>query len=181
MSISNINSRGIKAEIELGLNSGHQQCERHSILMTGKCVKMDQDGKKKCQLTEDIMHEPKLHLWDVINPIESNEGRMTLGAWISHGWLSSIYQQAHGDYVTISELLAHSFISLMRFCNLSPQWPLLQNLVRAARSRLPFTSCNCEMLDAAEAWPLLFVGKLVKGGENPPKYASYCSWPNEFQ
>lgn len=124
--ISNSNTKGIKAEIEQGLNSRQQQCERHSVLMKGKCVKMDQDGeKKKCQLTEDIMHEPKLHLWDVINPIESNEARMTQGAWISHGWLSSIYQQPHGDFVTTPELFAHPFISLMGLCNVSPQWPLL--------------------------------------------------------
>lgn len=138
-------------------------------------------GGKKCQLTEDIMHEPKLHLWDVINPIESNEGRLTQGAWISHGWLSSIYQQPHGDNVTIPELLALPFISLMGLCTLSPQWPSLQDLVRAARSRLPFTCCKHEMSDAAVTWPLLFVGKLVKSGKNPPKYASYCSSPNQFQ
>lgn len=125
--------------------------------------------KKKCQLTEDIMHEPKLHLWDVINPIESNEARMTQGAWISHGWPSSIYQQPHEDFVTIPVLLALPFITLTGLCNISPQWPSLQNLVLAVRSRLPFTCCKSELSSASADWILLKVGKLVTHGKNPTK------------
>lgn len=153
------------------------------ILFWWRGSDQDQDGKKKkrCQLTEDIMHEAKLYLWDVINPIESNEARMTQGAWISHVWLSSIDQQPHGDFATIPDLLALPFISLMGLCNLSPKWPLLQKLVCAARSRLPFTCCKRELSGVADAWPLLFVGKLVEHGKNSAKYASYYSWPNQFQ
>lgn len=43
--------------------------------------------QKICQV---IINEPKLQLWDVINPIESNEARMTGVVWISHGWPCSI-------------------------------------------------------------------------------------------
>lgn len=85
-------------------------------------------GEKICRLIKTIIHELKSQLWDVMNPIENDERRMTQGTWISHG-AHVLYVMGHmGSFSLFHELsLSHSSLWWESIASTSQAaWPSLE-------------------------------------------------------